>query len=466
MKKKVAAMMMAAAVAAIGLMGCAPGSSSAGNDSAGEQQEAQENQGEQEQQESEAGQAGEETPAGEEITLTIWDWDAEHLEHMTKLYQQENPNVKFETLIVTAGDYMEKLQSAIASGSGVPDVVLGELSYRGRLYEMGILEDLTKEPYGLSESDMFDFAVELNRGADGGVYGIEQTICPAGFAYRRDLAKEYLGTDDPDEISEMIATWDQFLELGKEVAAKSDGKVTIFPGVSVLLYDVLYPQNPSSYIEGNTIHLTERYKDILNTAAEMNQAGVLGKQERYTPASSSGMAAGEFIFYPCAPWATKWTIAANDPDGSGRWGLAKGPGGGFTNGGTSISIYSGSKNKEEAWKYIRYTYGDGYGVEEAFKKFGFMTGFRAPYEDSNSYFYTTEGAYDEFFGGQNLADYFINTISVETEGQIQTKYESAVSTAMLSLAGKMSADTSVTGEDALEFLKSEIQNLVPDAVIE
>ena len=449
-------------------MGCAPGSSTVGNENTDKQQEAQEEAVGERQEETEQAEDGitSKEASAEEITLTIWDWDAEHLEHMTKLYQQENPNVKFETLIVTAGDYMEKLQSAIASGSGVPDIVLGELSYRGRLYEMGILEDLTKEPYGLLESDMFDFAVELNRGADGGVYGIEQTICPAGFAYRRDLAKEYLGTDDADEISEMIATWDQFLELGKEVAAKSDGKVTIFPGVSVLLYDVLYPQNPSSYIEGNTIRLTERYEDILNTAAELNQAGVLGKQERYTPASSSGMAAGEFIFYPCAPWATKWTIAANDPDGSGRWGLAKGPGGGFTNGGTSISVYSGSENKEEAWKYIRYTYGDGYGVEEAFEKFGFMTGFRAPYEDENSYFYTMEGAYDEFFGGQNLADYFINTISVDTEGQIQTKYESAVSTAMLSLAGKMSADTSVTGEGALEFLKSEIQNLVPDAVIE
>ena len=39
-------------------------------------------------------------------------------------------------------------------------------------------------------------------------------------------------------------------------------------------------------------------------------------------------------------------------------------------------------------------------------------------------FFTEEGQYDEFFGGQKLADYFINDIAINTVGQVQTQKRS------------------------------------------
>ncbi len=402
--------------------------------------------------------------SAEETTLTIWDWDEAHLTHMTEWYMERHPDVKIETLVVAATDYMQKFQSAVASGSGVPDIVLAEMGYRGRLFDMGVLEDLSQEPYSVKSEDMFDFATTLGSGPNGELYGVEQQICPSGFAYRRDLAKEYLGTDDPDEIAEMISDWDKLFDIGQQVIEKSGGAVTIFPGVTVLK-DILINRNVSDYINGDEIDLTSRYTGVLETITKFNQAGLLGKQEDGTPALANSYAAGEVLFYPCAPWSLKWGITTNDPDGSGNWGLTKAPENGFTYGGTSVGIYSGSENKDAAWEYIQEVYCTGEGVEEAYKQFGFMTGFKAPYEDENSYFFTEEGQYDEFFGGQNLADYFINKIAITTEGQRQTKHESNVRTALTNVATQMTANTEMTAEEALEALKTEVQTLIPNAVI-
>lgn len=400
-----------------------------------------------------------------EVTLTIWDWDEAHLTHMTEWYHERHPEVNFETLVVSTQDYMQKLQSALASGSGVPDIILSESGFRGKSFDLGIMEDLSKEPYNVKSEDMFEFATQLGSGPNGELYGVEQQICPSGFAYRRDLAKEYLGTDDPDEVGAMISDWDKLYDVATQLKEKSGGKVAILPGSSLVLNGILINQNVSEYIDGDTIDLTGRYTEALDILTKFNQAGLLGKQEDNTPALSSSYAKGEILFYPCAPWSLKWGIETNDPDGSGNWALTTAPGDGFTYGGTSVSIYSESENKEAAWDYIQEVYCTGEGVEEAYKQFGFMTGFKAPYEDENSYFFTTEGKYDEFFGGQKLADYFINDIAIKTVGQVPSKHDANVRTALSALTTQMAADPSMTTEEALEILKTETQTLIPGATL-
>ena len=79
--------------------------------------------------------------------------------------------------------------------------------------------------------------------------------------------------------------------------------------------------------------------------------------------------------------------------------------------------------------------------------------------------FTEDGQYDEFFGGQKLADYFINDIAINTVGQVQTKNEANVRSAIGNTVSQMAADPSTTTEEALEILKTEVQTLVPEAEI-
>ena len=126
---------------------------------------------------------------------------------------------------------------------------------------------------------------------------------------------------------------------------------------------------------------------------------------------------------------------------------------------------SGSEHKDAAWDYVQDVYCTGDGVKEAYEQFGFMTGFKAPYEDENSYFFTEEGQYDEFFGGQKLADYFINDIAINTVGQVQTKNEANVKSAIGNTVSQMAANPSMTTDEAMEILKTEVLTLIPEAEI-
>ena len=64
-----------------------------------------------------------------------------------------------------------------------------------------------------------------------------------------------------------------------------------------------------------------------------------------------------------------------------------------------------------------------------------------------------------------MADYYINEISLETQGQVQTKNEVTVLEALNAVVAQMANDTSMTADRALELLGQEITTMLPDATI-
>ncbi|WP_270165354.1 ABC transporter substrate-binding protein [Paenibacillus sp. SYP-B4298] len=405
------------------------------------------------------GGSGGETPT----TIRVWDWDETYLKEMIPEFNKKYPNIKVEYTIVNPNDYLQKLQSGIASGSDVPDVILGETAYRGKLFDLGVLENLEQAPYNLKRSELLDYLVPLMTNEADELVGVDQQIAPAGLAFRRDIAKQYLGTDDPKELEALLSDWNAFIEQGKQVAEKSGGKVTMFPGLGDAFL-VLRGQSGMNYIQNGEIDLTSRMSGPLQMLFKMRDAGILGKHELWTPAWSTSMSTGENLFYPMAPWGPKWHISANDKDGSGRWGLVKAPGGSFTRGGTSVSIYKDSKVKEAAWAYIQFCYLSDEGTKLAYEKFGFTPGTKAFYEN-NKDLIEAGSEYDAFFGGQNLMKYFIDEIVPGVKGEKQTKYDSIVEGAFMSLYPLWTKDTSIDEKAAMAKFISEVQAKATDATV-
>lgn len=150
------------------------------------------------------------------------------------------PNVTFDFVtIASAEDYLQKLQTALTSGGEVPDILAMEIGMVGKFYEMGICEDISAEPYNIDQELLIPYLAEIGTDNDGTFIGIPNTAGPGGLFYRRDLAKEYLGTDDPDEISAMMPTWQDFIKVGKDVVSKSGGSVSMIPGMDSLVYPMV-----------------------------------------------------------------------------------------------------------------------------------------------------------------------------------------------------------------------------------
>lgn len=80
------------------------------------------------------------------------------------------------------------------------------------LSELGISDD--------DLSDQFDYTKDLVRDSDGQLKASSWQACSAGLIYNRAVAKDVLGTDDPDKVQEALSDWDKYAEVAQECKDK------------------------------------------------------------------------------------------------------------------------------------------------------------------------------------------------------------------------------------------------------
>lgn len=113
--KKIAAVMTAAMMTAGCLAGCG---SDAGSDETSAPEAAESGDAAEAADQDASAEAG-----GEEVTLTFWSWlpTTDQSEEMIAAFEEANPGIKIDYTRTEQDDYFEKLQVAMASGTG-PDL--------------------------------------------------------------------------------------------------------------------------------------------------------------------------------------------------------------------------------------------------------------------------------------------------------------------------------------------------------
>ena len=83
-------------------------------------------------------------------------------------------------------------------------------------------------------SNSYDFAKQYGI-TDGELKAVTWQANPGTVFYRRDIAKDALGTDDPDEVAAMLSDWDKFFETAETLKDKG---YKITSGTRDILYAV------------------------------------------------------------------------------------------------------------------------------------------------------------------------------------------------------------------------------------
>lgn len=416
--------------------------------------------------ESSAAQAesmAEKAPADYTGTVNVWTWEPyENQKAIIDDFNKTYSGVTVEFTTVNSADMPMKIQTALASDSDIPDVVWCEISNRGKMMSLDCWEDLSAAPYNVDRADMLDYQIPVSETPSGKLAGIEVSTPVAGLAYKRDLAKQYLGTDDPDELAKLIPTWEAMIEKGKEIKEKSGGKVKLFsaPGTP---FNIIKGQNQKPYIIDNKLNLKESLGGAFDITLEMMKADIVDNIEAGTPAEDASIAGSEHIFVGCPTWAPTWVIKAKDPKGSGNWGMMLPPGGGYMNGGTVTAIPQKAEDKEAAFQYIRWNYFSKEGGISNRDNLDYMIPYKPVYEDENFY-----SRADEFFAGQDVLKTFAQVIIPNTKVPRQVhKYDmevnNATNIALKTLAG--GAD-GLTTDQLLADMAKEIINNVPELTAE
>ena len=175
----------------------------------------------------------EEEPASEQgKVLNIWGWNNEFQGLFESYFEDkglvpEGVAVKFTIVPNDDNAYQNALDEALLNQENAADdekidIFLIEadyvLKYSDSPYTLDIIKDV-----GLTEDDIagqYKYTQEIVTDPSGAIKGSSWQATPGLFAYRRSIAKDVLGTDDPAEVQEALSTWDKFFEVAETANAK------------------------------------------------------------------------------------------------------------------------------------------------------------------------------------------------------------------------------------------------------
>ncbi|MGE6579042.1 ABC transporter substrate-binding protein [Paenibacillus xylanexedens] len=282
--------------------------------------------------------------------ITVWSFTDE-AGYAIEKFEQKYPDIKVNFVNIPGNFYITKLKSALQTTSKAPDVFMIENANIRELIDVPYLENLSAAPYNANEliQEQYAFVQANEQDSEGNVRAIGYQGTPGGIYYRRDLAKKYLGTDDPEQVGSQIDTWEKIFEIGEKVQQLSGNKVHALANWNAISnsYDGI------PWVKDGKLVIDPTYLEVLDLVREARERNVLAEYEDGSAGYAASMQKGEVMFYPGATWALQYTFKANAPDTEGMWGLAQGPSA-FSAGGTYIAMYSKSDKKDLAWKFIEF----------------------------------------------------------------------------------------------------------------
>ena len=102
------------------------------------------------------------------------------------------------------------------------DIFLVEADYALKYVNTDYTLDVVKD-IGLTKDDLsnqYQYTKDIVTDSKGIQKGVTWQATPGLFAYRRSIAKDVLGTDDPAKVQEALSNWDAFNKVAEDTNAK------------------------------------------------------------------------------------------------------------------------------------------------------------------------------------------------------------------------------------------------------
>lgn len=167
------------------------------------------------------------TPADEEgKVLNVYCWNDEFQRRLTEFYPDYNNDTKkigdvSVNWVITPNEnnaYQNTLDEALLNQSSGDadskvDLFLIEADYALKYTDAKANVAMDIKSVGLTDEDMsqqLQYTKDIVTDKTGVQRGVTWQGCPGVFIYRRSIAKDVLGTDDPVAVQEAVSSWDKF----------------------------------------------------------------------------------------------------------------------------------------------------------------------------------------------------------------------------------------------------------------
>ena len=372
-------------------------------------------------------------------TLEVWGWTTDP-QYQIEAFEKAYPNVTVNyTMIGT--DYDTKMQTIVDNRTEGPDVFYADVKTVKNYIESDAWETLTDDPYNIDVSDSEDYTVKIASDSEGNVKALSYQATPGGFWYKRDLGKKYLGTDDPDEISEMLSTTEGMLDVAEKLKEGSNGETHMFASYKDLWQFANYGMRSVAWVDGNKFQMDDYIPEFFDLAKTVRDNGYDAKIDTWSEAWYASCADDSVFGYAEPTWGLQYVIQTGAPDSEGNWGIASMPAAYF-NGGSYLGIYQESQNKELAAEYVKFVCTNKDFLTQYANDKGDYTSLKSVNKE------IADSGYEESWcAGQNTFKFFSDQMD-KINTDIVTKYDDTIGNLMLNnvdlyLNGQLDKDAAI-----------------------
>ncbi len=305
------------------------------------------------------------TPSGKTV-LRVWSFTNE-INTMAIAFEARYPDVdvQYTMIPMTNGEYQTKLLAALRTADA-PDVIALEASFVRSYVESDFLADLGALLPAAEAAQTYPFVIEVGT-YDGIVKAFSYQATPGALFYRRSLAQEYFGTDDPVQMQALLADMDMYTAAAEIVKEQSGGN-TFMVASSGDFMNLFYANREQPWIVDETLVIDPMVDQMIDTAKIFRDNGYEAQASQWGEGWFAGMndslvaADGtpkQIFSYFLPTWGLPYVLAPNaksadgSSDTSGDWAVITGPLP-YQWGGTWIGVIKDSPQMDLAMEFVRF----------------------------------------------------------------------------------------------------------------
>ncbi|TCZ73814.1 carbohydrate ABC transporter substrate-binding protein [Paenibacillus albiflavus] len=280
----------------------------------------------------------------EKVTINLWSFTDE-IPNMTTKYLQVHPeaNVEFKTTIIatTDGAYQPALDQALAGGGkDAPDIYAAESAfvlkytqgdasgYAANYADLGLSDQMVKDA-GIAQ-----YSVDIGS-KNGELKGLAYQATGGAFIYRRSIAKDVFGTDDPATIKNAIGPgWDKFFDTAAKLKDKGYGIVSGDGDI----WHAIENSSDKGWLEDGKLVIDPKREQFIDFSKKLKDNGYHNDTQDWQEAWFADMSGSGkqpiFGFFGPA-WFINYVMKDQVKDTNGDWAATE-PTTGFFWGGTWI----------------------------------------------------------------------------------------------------------------------------------
>ena len=318
--KKAMSLLTATAMAATLLAGCGGGAASSSAAPAADSTSAEAS--------STAAEPAADAAAEEGKVLNIWCWNDEFQSRFNDYYPgvkeiaadkstttlDNDVTVKWTINPNDNNNYQNKLDEALlkqdsAAADDKIDIFLIEADYALKYVDSEYTLDVKKD-VGLTDDDLKDqyqYTKDIVT-VDGVQKGTTWQATPGLFAYRRSIAEDVLGTDDPTEVQAALSDWDKFNDVAEKAAAKGYKMLSGYDDS----YRTFSNNVSAGWVDGTTVKVDPNIMNWVDQTKTYTDNGYNNKTSLWSDqwAADQGPAGKVFGFF-YSTWGINFTLLGN-----------------------------------------------------------------------------------------------------------------------------------------------------------